>query len=124
VKFLVDINLPPRLCLWLREHGHEANHLCDLNALTMADKRVWQFAATRQEIIVSKDVDFYERALVLGKPPQVLHISVGNCSNDDLLGTLAASWSAIESELSAGALGQRPSKSAGSFRVESPPPPG
>ena len=103
MKFLVDINLPPRLRLWLREQGHEATHLSDLNALTMKDKRVWQLAATRQEIVVSKDVDFYERALVLGKPPQVLHIAVGNCSNDDLLSTLAASWSTIASELSAGA---------------------
>ena len=103
MNFLVDANLPPRLCIWLRQHGHEASHLVDLQSLRLADKLVWSLAASRQEIIVSKDMDFYERALLLGKPPQVLLIAVGNCSNDDLIATLDLSWTNIEAELRAGA---------------------
>ena len=64
---------------------------------------MWKLAATRQEIIISKDMDFYERALLLGRPPQVLLIAVGNCSNDDLISALDLSWMSIEAELTAGA---------------------
>jgi predicted nuclease of predicted toxin-antitoxin system len=54
-------------------------------------------------VIFSKDVDFYDRALLFGAPPQVVHIAVGNCSNDSLLQLLASEWSDIENALSAGA---------------------
>jgi len=103
VNFLVDANLPPRLCIWLRQRGHAASHLVDLQSLRLADKLVWTLAASRQEIIISKDMDFYECALLLGKPPQVLLIAVGNCSNDDLITALGASWANIEAELTGGA---------------------
>jgi predicted nuclease of predicted toxin-antitoxin system len=48
-------------------------------------------------------MDFHERALLLGKPPQVLLITMGNCSNDDLISALDLSWTSIEAELTAGA---------------------
>jgi hypothetical protein len=35
VKFLVDVNLPPRLARWLSSRGHEAKHLADLALLTL-----------------------------------------------------------------------------------------
>lgn len=69
----------------------------------MPDKLVWKQAVTRQEIIISKDTDFYERSLLLGKPPQVFLIALGNCSNSDLIVTLDSSWRRIEAELASGA---------------------
>ena len=102
MNFLVDANLPPRLCDWLRQHNHHATHLHDLQSLRMPDKAVWKLAASRQEIIVSKDMDFREHALIFGKPPQVLLIALGNCSNEELMVILDASWPRIESELSSG----------------------
>jgi predicted nuclease of predicted toxin-antitoxin system len=35
-------------------------------------------------VIVSKDADFHQRSLVLGHPPKVIWIRLGNCSTDDL----------------------------------------
>jgi predicted nuclease of predicted toxin-antitoxin system len=103
VKFLVDVNLPPRLCQWLGSHGHPATHLAELLALQMPDTEVWKRAATYGEVLVSKDGDFYERALIQGPPPQVLLVAVGNCGNDDLFKMLEVSWQRIELELEAGA---------------------
>ena len=31
--------------------------------------------------IFSKDIDFYDRALLYGPPPQIVHVGVRNCSN-------------------------------------------
>src|SRR5262245_13243504 len=93
---------PPRLCAWLRSRGHDAEHLFDLNLLAATDSAIWQHAARLDCIILSKDVDFYDRALLFGPPPQVVHISVGNCSNVRLLEILAIEWNEIERAPSSG----------------------
>ena len=53
-------------------------------------------------IILSKDVDFYDRALLFGAPPQVVHVAVGNCSNTQLIELLAHEWADIERALVSG----------------------
>jgi len=102
VKFLVDVNLPPRLCYWIRSRGHEAQHLSDLNLLTATDSEIWQHGRIETAVLVSKDNDFYDRALLFGAPPQVLHVDLGNCSNRHLLELLTSSWSEIDTALSSG----------------------
>jgi predicted nuclease of predicted toxin-antitoxin system len=102
VKFLVDANLPPRLCVWLKSRRHEAEHLFDLGLLTATDTQVWQHGRAGNVVIFTKDVDFYERALLFGPPPQVVHVTVGNCSNDRFFGVLNANWDDIERALQSG----------------------
>lgn len=103
MKFLVDANLPPRLCEWLRLRRHDAEHLADRDLLTATDTEIWELARLARVAIFSKDVDFYDRALLFGPPPQVVHVAVGNCSNTRLFGVLASEWTDIESALLAGA---------------------
>jgi predicted nuclease of predicted toxin-antitoxin system len=102
VKFLIDANLPPRLCGWLRSRHHEAEHLADLNLLTATDTRIWELGRLERAMVFSKDVDFYDRALLFGAPPQVVYVGVGNCSNDRLLELLSSEWSDIERALLSG----------------------
>lgn len=102
MKFLIDANLPPRLCAWLKSRRHDADHLFDLNLLTATDTEIWQRAKAQNLVIVSKDVDFYDRALLFGTPPQVVHVAVGNCSNARLFEILADEWGEIERTLSSG----------------------
>jgi len=102
-NFLIDINLPPRLCDWLIQRSHQASHLSDLGGLRMKDTQVWQRAAAQRQVIVSKDADFYEWSLIHGQPPQVLLIALGNCSNNDLFHRLDTSWAKLDAQLSGGA---------------------
>ena len=102
MKFLVDANLPPRLCVWLRSHRHEADHVFDRNLLTATDTQIWQRCSVENLVIFSKDVDFYDRALLFGAPPQVVHVAVGNCSNTQLFEALAHQWDEIERALVSG----------------------
>jgi predicted nuclease of predicted toxin-antitoxin system len=53
-------------------------------------------------VIFSKDVDFYDRALLFGKPPQVIHVAVGNCTNTLLFSALGSEWEQIERALVSG----------------------
>ena len=46
--------------------------------------------------------DFFERVTVLGKPPQVVHVDVGNCSNRVLFQILELNWSSILTALEDG----------------------
>ena len=102
MKFLVDANLPPRLCVWLGARRHEADHVFDRNLLTATDTHLWERGRAENLVIISKDVDFYDRALLFGAPPQVVHIAVGNCSNTGLFDALAYQWDEIERALGAG----------------------
>jgi predicted nuclease of predicted toxin-antitoxin system len=102
VKFLVDANLPPRLCVWLRSHRHQAEHVFDHNLLTATDTQIWERGREENLVICRKDVDFYDRALLFGAPPQVVHVAVGNCSNTRLFDLLASEWSDIERALLSG----------------------
>lgn len=102
MNFLVDVNLPPRLCTWLRSQGHEAEHLFDRNQLTATDTEIWECGRVENLVIFSKDVDFYDRALLFGKPPQVVHVAVGNCSNTRLFSVPASEWDDIEKALLSG----------------------
>jgi predicted nuclease of predicted toxin-antitoxin system len=40
---------------------------------------IWDFARENEFVIVSKDTDFQQRSLVLGTPPKVVWLRVGNC---------------------------------------------
>jgi predicted nuclease of predicted toxin-antitoxin system len=102
VKFLVDANLPPRLCAWLRSRRHQADHVFDRDLLTATDTQIWEHSKAENFVIFSKDVDFYDRALLFGAPPQVVHIAVGNCSNTRLFEVLAHEWDEIERALVSG----------------------
>lgn len=96
MNFLIDVQLPPRLAPWLEAKGFEARHAMDIaGGLTMPDAALWEIGKNSSEIIISKDWDFYERALLKGSPPQVLHIALGNCSTADLFNYLDERWEII-----------------------------
>jgi predicted nuclease of predicted toxin-antitoxin system len=41
VKFLVDAQLPPALARWLREAGHEAEHVEFVGLREESDSAIW-----------------------------------------------------------------------------------
>jgi predicted nuclease of predicted toxin-antitoxin system len=60
--------------VWLKTRGRDSEHLFDLNLLKATDSEIWQRAKAENLIIMSEDVDFYDRVLLLGPPPQVIHV--------------------------------------------------
>lgn len=48
-----------------------------------ADDEVWSCALDQGFVIVSKDEDFHQRALVSGPPPKVIWVRLGNCTDID-----------------------------------------
>jgi len=81
VKFLVDAQLPPALARWLREAGHEAEHVEDAGLREANDGAIWAHALHTGAIIVTKDEDFAARSVQTTTAPVILWLRVGNTTN-------------------------------------------
>lgn len=84
MKFLFDQNLSPRLVARLEDEFPGSQHVASLGLSTANDRAIWDFAALNGFSIVTKDVDFGDLSILLGSPPKIVWIQLGNCSTDDI----------------------------------------
>lgn len=91
MKFIVDTQLPPRLAKFLSAKGFDAIHTTRLpEGHLLDDESIRRIAKLEERIVVTKDIDFFDRYLVKGFPPRVLLLRLGNASNSELLATIEA----------------------------------
>ena len=84
MRFLVDAQLPRRVCVWLEAMGHDAQHTLDLPQKNETpEHQIINIAQEEDRVVITKDSDFVQSFMVLGKP-KLLLISTGNISNDRL----------------------------------------
>jgi predicted nuclease of predicted toxin-antitoxin system len=86
VKLLFDENLSPRLPRVLTSEYPDSAHVRDVGLLGATDVQIWEFARLHGFVIVSKDTDFRERSNILGAPPKIIWLAVGNA------GTMAIAY--------------------------------
>jgi predicted nuclease of predicted toxin-antitoxin system len=100
MKFLIDAQLPPGLCLWLRQHGHEAEHVYELLGAAAEDRDIAAHAERHGFAVISKDEDF----LHLRRPSRfpLLWLRCGNTTNRLLLTWLEERWEWTEELLESG----------------------
>ena len=85
VKFLVDAQLPGQMAEWLRAAGLDAIHTDDLPDVDRTpDEAIIEIADAEDRVVVSKDWDFVDLHLLLGRPTKLLHVSTGNIRNREL----------------------------------------
>lgn len=96
MKLLFDQNLSHRLVALLAVEFPGSSHVRDAGLATAADPDVWEYAATNGFMIVSKDTDFQQRALLYGHPPKVIWVRLGNCTTDAVATLLRAKLQDIE----------------------------
>lgn len=82
MKFLFDQNLSYRLVQKLADAYPDCQHVRNVGLKEAPDTEVWEFARANGYVIVSKDADFHQRSLLLGFPPKVIWIRLGNCSTE------------------------------------------
>ena len=59
------------------------------------DPIVWDYAKDNNLMIVSKDADMHDLSLVLGNPPKVIWLRLGNCSTSQVESLLRQNFNAI-----------------------------
>jgi|SRR5262245_32192099 len=79
MKLLFDQNLSHRLVVQLSTEFPGSEHVRNVGLGAAPDPDVWAYAAAHGLTIVSKDTDFRQRALLLGFPPKVVWVRLGNC---------------------------------------------
>ena len=85
MRFIVDAQLPPALARALTLAGHPSEAVRDWSLRDADDDLIWNHAATKQMVIVTKDEDFATRVGRTSSGPTVVWLRMGNCSNQVLL---------------------------------------
>jgi predicted nuclease of predicted toxin-antitoxin system len=80
VKLLFDQNLSPWLPQRLSDVFPGAVHVREVGLKEAEDSALWEYAARHGFAIVTKDADFRQRSFLLGHPPKIVWIRLGNCS--------------------------------------------
>jgi len=80
VKLLLDHNVSHKLCATSSDLYPESSHTRFLHFERAADPEIWFHARTHGFIVVTKDKDIAEFAVLKGAPPKVVWLRMGNCS--------------------------------------------
>jgi predicted nuclease of predicted toxin-antitoxin system len=63
----------------------QAQHLRNLGMGSASDTQIWQYARANAYMIVTKDSDLHQWSLLLGQPPKVIWLRVGNCPTETVV---------------------------------------
>lgn len=86
MKFLIDAQLPRSLAHYFRNMGYDCLHTLDLpEKNASSDDFISAFSLKEKRIVISKDVDFYNRYLQKLEPYKLIYITTGNIPNEKLL---------------------------------------
>lgn len=83
MRLLFDANLSPSLAKGLHDIFPGSDHVFSYG-IERDDLAIWEFAKANKFAIVSKDSDFQSRAALLGHPPKVICLQIGNCSTQEI----------------------------------------
>lgn len=90
MKLLLDENLSRRVVPLLDVSFPGTTHVALVGLERADDAQVWRYAREHDFVIVSKDDDFIAMSQLLGHPPRLIKLSLGNCSNDAVVAALQA----------------------------------
>jgi predicted nuclease of predicted toxin-antitoxin system len=85
MKLLFDENVSHKLPRLVAASFPDSQHVRNLALKGHTDEEVWDYAKANGFTLVSKDNDFYQRALLYGSPPKFVWLRLGNCTRNDLL---------------------------------------
>jgi predicted nuclease of predicted toxin-antitoxin system len=100
MRFLIDAQLPPGLCGWLRDMGVEADHVADVLGGQTPDAVIAERASADGSILITKDDDFRLR-----HPPgayRLVWLRCGNITNRALREWLGQRWPELRKRLEDG----------------------
>ncbi len=99
----VDAQLPPTLAAWLVEtFCVAAFSLKELGLRDAKDTEIFEAARQPNLVIMSKDSDFVDLVCRLGSPPQILWLTCGNVTNQNLRRLLSSTFAEAIAQLQQG----------------------
>ncbi len=95
LNFLVDVNLPKHFNFFNKPNFH---HVVEINRF-MSDNEIWNHALQNNFIILTKDSDFYFRALISTTKPKIVYFQLGNQTLKELYQYFEKHWQEITDNL-------------------------
>ena len=74
-----DNQLPAALARFLCSLGADCQHVLELGLGQASDSEIWRYSAAHQLVLMSKDEDFFHRAMAPGATVQLVWVRLGNC---------------------------------------------
>ncbi len=96
MRLLFDENLSPDLPHLLAGEFPDSAHLRDLGLVGADDAVIWHAAAVQGFVLVSRDDDFIELAILRGAPPKVVAVGLGNCRTAEVEALLRSARDRLE----------------------------
>jgi predicted nuclease of predicted toxin-antitoxin system len=62
-----------------------AKQLRELGLENYSDRSIWDFARKEDYTIVTFDSDFFDLNLILGTPPKIIWLRIGNATSEDII---------------------------------------
>ena len=90
-RILIDENLPRSLGAKL---GEACTHASEI-AAQASDTMLWEYARERNWIILTRDTDFFDRLMLIGSPPKIVWVRLGNVRKSELIEIVGFKWKAI-----------------------------
>jgi predicted nuclease of predicted toxin-antitoxin system len=87
MKLLFDQNLSFKLCERLAKLFPGSSQVRLVGLAEATDRKIWDYPGRNGFVLVSLDVDFADRATLLGAPPKVIWLRCGNqptCANRNI----------------------------------------
>lgn len=99
----IDAQLPPTLAAWMVEKfGVNAISLKELGLRDAKDLEIFEAARQDNLVIMTKDSDFVDLVCRLGSPPQILWLTCGNVTNQNLRLLLSSTFHDAVNQLQQG----------------------
>lgn len=95
VKLLLDENISDGIVQHIAGLFPGSTHIKTVNLKEADDRVIWDWAKQHEYTIVSKDTDFYQRAIVFGHPPKFIWLRVGNCPTSLIITLLKSRYETI-----------------------------
>lgn len=99
MKLLLDENISRRIVPALQADFPGTTQAALVGLEHAEDRVLWEFAKAGGFTIVTKDDDFLGLLSLLGYPPKVLLLSLGNCTNQQILDAILRSRLEINATL-------------------------
>jgi predicted nuclease of predicted toxin-antitoxin system len=85
-KIICDVHIALKVVRFFEKKGYEAVHVNDiLDSYYTTDAAISNYANENGFTVMTKDIDFKNSHLLLGKPNKVLHVTLGNISTNRLI---------------------------------------
>ena len=84
MKLLLDQNISYRLVNKINSLFPETAQVKRIGLENRPDREIWDYAGRENYTIVTFDSDFYDMSLLLGHPPKVIWLKLGNTRTKNL----------------------------------------